>query len=166
MPAEHLPGGTVVAERAPRAAPSLPAPEAPKGGKRKRTGEIVIAPKPKPVDPPGGVQPPAPEDYYCPRFECPPVKVRVDTYELPDGSSRLAAYSEDGEILSFKDIPVAPALMPRPLPWAVGAFYRPGEKLAGGFIDRDFSRLRAGVSAGYGQESGWSGEIRLGWRLP
>ena len=156
-PEERLADGTVLGKRDAAAPVTQPAPTLPKGSTRSRTAEVVVRVKPKTVEQPGQT---------CPQVTCPDVALRLDTATSEDGSSRLAGLiSEEGEIVSLNDHPVAPAVMSRSLPWAAGVTHIPALDATGGFLERDIGRLRVGGSVGYGQDAGVTSEIRLGWRF-
>lgn len=153
----RLKDGTTWGKRDASAPVTQPAPTLPKGSTRSRTAEVVVRVKPKTTEQPGQA---------CPQVTCPDVALRLDTATAEDGSSRLAGLiSEDGEIVSLNDHPVAPAVMSRSLPWAAGATYTKELEAAGAFLERDVGRLRIGGSLAYGQEAKLVTEIRLGIRF-
>jgi len=109
--------GSVLAERAPQAKPSLPAPARPAGSRVTRTEEVTIQPGkpiPRPLSHPAGnstlprvnstlprVDCPTAED-----FTCPPINVRLDVLEMPDGTTRVTGRTDTGDFLAFRDIPM------------------------------------------------------------
>lgn len=130
--------GSVTAARVPGEKPRVAAPTKPKG---KTTRVVEVEVKPDPVDLPerrvGGV--------LCPaeRVECPPVRVRLDTTELGDGSHRVSVQADGGEIIDAVDIPVGPTFVVKDRKWALG-YERTPEGRNGVAIERDIGALRVG----------------------
>jgi hypothetical protein len=142
QPAQSLPSGAVVIERAPvpRAAP-----------KPKRPGttverEISVT-----------VQPDQPE--------CEPVQ--VDLQLVQDGAGRrVVASSPDGVIVGGIDVPVRQIAFEESRKWAAGVSCEPAncKQTAGIWVDRDFDRVRTGAAVEKQPDGNPRITVRVGWR--
>lgn len=97
--------GSVLAERAPQAKPSMPAPTRPAGSRVTRTEEVTI----QPAGPVAKPQPAGKPEQACKTaedFTCPPINVRLDVLEMPDGTTRVTGRTDTGDFLAFRDIPM------------------------------------------------------------
>jgi len=130
--------GSVTAARVPGEKPRVAEPTKP-DGRTTRIAEVEVKPDPVYV----------PERrvglVLCPaeKVECPPVRVRLDTTVLEDGSSRVSVQAEGGEIVDAVDIPVGPTIVIGKHPWALG-YERTPEGENGIALERDVGRLRLG----------------------
>lgn len=133
-----------------------PAPEV-----RQADGSIILKREPgkspgKLPDIPGGSRPtrhaevtvrslePVPEG--CPK--CPDLHVMLTTIERPDGSKRVIAESQNGEIIAGTDIPLEPATKADIKLWSAGGYYSPLDNGFGGFVQRDVGPFTVGGMAG------------------
>jgi hypothetical protein len=145
---QHMDDGSVVLHREQGGKIVTPAPERPAGHKPVRTIEVEVMPPPVEVAP-----------GECQRtVTCPPVTVRLDLLRAEDGTYRAQASSHDGTILSGIDVPLEPALVVIPRPWAAGMTYD-GER-GGAFLHRDIGRLRVGFDS-----DGETKRFAIGWRF-
>lgn len=135
-----------------------PKPDLPPG-KVTRTTVIKVKPKPQPKPEPKP-EPPG-DDGMClviaPQ-ECPPVTVRLDLVETPDGT-RVNASSPDGEIITGLDVPRVPITLRKEFKWSVGVVVT-SDKEYGGYMDRDLGILRVGAEAVPGEA-----RLRIGLRF-
>lgn len=99
--------GSLIAERAPEAAPA-PAPhEIPKGWREERRISATVKPS---------------------RADCPPVGLDMSIVADDEGGKRVIVSSQDGEVITAKDIPVdLTAAAPAPKRWAAGVAYALGK---------------------------------------
>lgn len=165
QPAAVLPSGGQVIERAPEA----PVPASVKqaagdlGGKLERAVSVTVRPKAEPSN--EGAEPAAAASTPC---ECQPVTIDLGLVRLPDRTRRVVATSPDGEIVGGMDIPVAPAIATRSLPWAAGVSY--GRLLPsatptyGAWLERDVGRLRLGVDM-FATGGQVGAVVKVGWRF-
>lgn len=100
---------------------------------------------------------------------CPPVRVDLTLFRMPDGTRRVAVSSPDGRILpgASLDIPedVAGPRRPKLITQAAGFVYGTtawGDKAVGAFYDRDFKFLRTGVEL---TKNTYAIANRQGWEI-
>lgn len=105
-PAQVLPGGAVLLERAP--APLVAAKGLPKGAAVERRVTVTVVPKPLPPVPTVSPGLPGERVVAVTNFEkpvCPPVEVTLDLVKMSDQHLRVMAYSSDGDVVNGMDIP-------------------------------------------------------------
>lgn len=149
-PAQRQADGSLVLERKPQteaqARAAVPVPAAPKGGKLERVVEVVVQPHPPTPSPTEGPATPTPGGALLP---CPPLRVDLALFKMPDQSRRVAALSPDGTVVGGLDLPVeAPEPQARPLRWAAGGIYgvtSGGGRSIGAFLHRDAGPFRIGA---------------------
>lgn len=135
--AQSLPGGAAVLERKPTTKPSKPKKP---GTKVERDVSVTVKPD----------QP-----------ECEPAT--VDLQLVRDGEGRrVIASSPDGKVISGLDMPVEPAKFSESHPWAAGLSYGT-DRSAGGWIERDIGRIRAGVDLIRQADGQAQARARVGW---
>lgn len=161
--------GSLVLSREPDGKATVPEPERPAGHKVVRTSEVTVQVEPemRPKVEPKRVDcvSVAPGETVCGEcfskedFYCPPVTVRADLLEAPDGTYRVQVSTDKGEILDGVDIPVAPIYKPVSRKWAVG-YEQDSDGRRGAFLQREIGRI---VLGGTVTEDAISG--RIGWRF-
>jgi hypothetical protein len=138
---------SVIAERAPDAAPP-PAPHViPKGFREVRRDIVTVAPAP------------AAAASGCP-------SVRIDLSLVRNGTDqRVIASSPDGQIVSAIDVPIEAAIVPPPpKPWAAGLAYGT-DHAVGVWVERDVGRLVLGAQLARAQDGKMQAQLRLGARF-
>ena len=131
--------GSLIAERTPETAPA-PAPHLiPRGWKEERRVSATVKPA---------------------KADCPLVDLDMSLVRDDEGGRRVVLSSPDGEVVSAKDIPIEPALIPAPpRRWAVGLAYEPDRRRSSVWVERDLARVRIGAEVSQSREA----RVRLGW---
>ena len=131
--------GSLIAERRPETAPA-PAPHLiPRGWKEERRVSATVKPA---------------------KADCPLVDLDMSLVRDDEGGRRVVLSSPDGEVVSAKDIPIEPALIPAPpRRWAVGLAYEPDRRRSSVWVERDLARVRIGAEVSQSREA----RVRLGW---
>jgi hypothetical protein len=138
---------SVIAQRAPDAAPP-PAPHLiPKGFHEVRRDTVTVAPAPAAA-----------------ASGCPPV--HVDLSLVRDGTEqRVVASSPDGQVVSAIDVPIEAAVIPpAPKPWAAGLAYGTDHSV-GLWVDRDVGKLVLGAQVTRQQDGKVQAQLRAGVRF-
>lgn len=135
--------GAVTLARTPDPSPPPQRFELPKGASEERRASITVTPTESP---------------------CPPVTVDLSWLRTDDGR-RLIARSDQGTVTGF-DMPILPDLVLPKRVWAAGVLYGPFDDTFGGWVERDFSRIRVGADVyqdRYLRDSGAAILFRAGW---
>lgn len=138
---------SVIAERAPDAAPPPASHIIPKGFHEVRRDIVTVAPA-----------------AAAAASGCPPV--RVDLSLVRNGSDqRVIASSPDGQVVSAIDVPVEAAIVPPPpKPWAAGLAYGT-DHAVGVWLERDVGRLVLGAQLARAPDGRVQAQLRLGARF-
>lgn len=128
IPAERQADGSLIAERAPSAAPK-PAHAIPKGGKVERSIRVEVQATGRP--------------------DCPVCTVDLSLVELPDATRRIVASSPTGEVINALDVPRVSSNANRDKRWAAGAMYN---GRLGALVLRDFGLLSLGGAITTGRD--------------
>lgn len=123
--AERQADGSLVLERKPTNPKAKPVHAVPKGGKAERVVRVDVQPE---------------------RADCPICTVDLTLVRMPDDSRRVVASSPTGTVIGGLDVPIAPLVIVKNHPWAVGPSYGTGTDSWGLWLDRDFGRIRAGIA--------------------
>lgn len=130
---------SLIAERTPEAALPRAPHLIPKGWKEERRISATIKPE---------------------KADCPHVDLDMSLVRDDEGGRRVILSSPDGEVVSAKDIPIEPALIPAPTRrWAAGLAYEPDRRRSSVWLERDLARVRVGAEVSQSGEA----RVRLGW---
>ena len=139
---------------------------------RQSDGSLVLEVKPTPVlNPPPTLPEKAKEARRVTvvlqptNAECPPVEVNLSHVRMPDGSSRVVAWSPDGKVNSGLDVPITEVYrdaVQNKTHWAAGVSYA-GERAYGVFIHRDIWRVRMGLEVNANTDGGSEARLMAGW---
>lgn len=142
QPAQSLPSGAVVLERAP--VPKA----APKPKKPGTTVEREISVTVQPDQP-----------------ECAPVTVDLQLAQDGEGR-RIVADSPNGRVTGGSDAPVKPLVFAETLKWAAGVSCEPADcqRTPGIWVDRDFDRVRVGAELAMQPDGKPQPRVKIGFR--
>lgn len=130
---------SLIAPRTPEASPA-PAPhQIPRGWKEERRVSATVKPA---------------------KADCPSVDLDMSLVRDDEGGRRVILSSPDGDVVSAKDIPIEPTLLPAPTRrWAAGLAYEPDRRRSSVWVERDLARVRLGAEVSQTGEA----RVRVGW---